>query len=190
MALNWVTLNTDGRSPVPLENERTFFCQGGVSFRFTSGSGYPGSSELYSSAKGNLFLTNLRAVFISIPQTQLNCEIVQPIFGPNYCKADLEPVPGGGIRQNGTLKLFFKEGGGFSFLALYKQLVQRRLEVGDGPEHLEPLPLYQPPSNPQIGSTASQIPVSPPDASSSHPDLPPSYDAISSSEPPSFSAAQ
>ena len=44
MSLNWVSVNEDGKTFVPLENENLLFCQSKVQLEYQSGSGYPGST--------------------------------------------------------------------------------------------------------------------------------------------------
>ncbi|KAI9297619.1 hypothetical protein K502DRAFT_328114 [Neoconidiobolus thromboides FSU 785] len=188
MALNWVTLGDDNKTFVPLDNESHFLCQSGVSVEFSSG------NQTFSSPKGLLYLTNIRVVYIAFPSTPLfqslsiplenlkNTEFIQPWFGANYFKGLLLPVLNGNLREEGELKFHFNEGGGFSFIALLKQVNQRRQELNDNPEHLESLPLYRP-ASPESNQNLESEEVSGTQTTSENPppigdDLPPSYESI------------
>ncbi|CAG8488420.1 11064_t:CDS:2 [Scutellospora calospora] len=163
MALNWVMIASDGKSPVPLPGEKILFRQEKVNFLLEIGgpyyliSGYPGNPGDFK-AEGNIFITNQRVIFISRPSLPdfkslsiplLNLregKLQQPWFGANYYQANLMPVQNGGLPSPGQMKITFKEGGGYDFSSCYTELIQRLTE-NDGfvhVEHTEPLPTYTP----------------------------------------------
>jgi len=157
MALNWAMIASDGKSPVPLPGEKIFLEQDKVSLVLDMGGGYPGNAGTFK-ADGGIFLTNQRVIFISRPSLEhfkslsiplLNLKegkLQQPWFGANYYQAVVTPVLSGGLPAPGQLKVTFKEGGGFEFSTVYKDLMLRLFEnEGTVPvEHTEPLPMYTP----------------------------------------------
>ncbi|RIA93506.1 hypothetical protein C1645_762169 [Glomus cerebriforme] len=157
MALNWAMIGSDGKSPVPLPGEKILLEQGKVSLVLDMGGGYPGNAGTLK-ADGGIYLTNQRVIFISRPLLDhfkslsiplLNLKegkLQQPWFGANYYQAIVTPVPNGGLPAPGQLKITFKEGGGFEFSTVYKELMLRLFEnEGTAPvEHTEPLPIYTP----------------------------------------------
>ncbi|CAG8759248.1 6928_t:CDS:2 [Dentiscutata erythropus] len=168
MALNWVMIASDGKSPVPLPREKILFSQEKVSLALEIGGGYPGNPGDYR-AEGNIFITNQRVIFISrptLPNFQslsiplLNLregKFQQPWFGANYYQAHLIPVQNGGLPSPGLMKVTFKEGGGYEFSSCYTELIQRLTENEDYVliEHTEPLPTYTPRED-STTSTATQ----------------------------------
>ncbi|CAG8635818.1 102_t:CDS:2 [Racocetra persica] len=157
MALNWVMIASDGKSPVPLPGEKILFSQEKVSLLLDLGGGYPGNPANYK-ADGNIFITNQRVIFISrptlpnfqslsIPLLHLKeGKLQQPWFGANYYEACLIPVQNGGLPSPGQMKITFKEGGGYDFSSCYTELIQRLNESESYVliEHTEPLPTYTP----------------------------------------------
>ncbi|GBB89486.1 hypothetical protein RclHR1_16190005 [Rhizophagus clarus] len=157
MALNWAMIASDGKSPVPLPGEKILLEQDKVSLILDMGGGYPGNAETLK-ADGGIYLTNQRVIFISQPSLEhfkslsiplLNLKegkFQQPWFGANYYQAVVTPVLNGGLPAPGQLKVTFKEGGGFKFSTVYKNLMLRLFEnEGTAPvEHTEPLPMYTP----------------------------------------------
>ncbi|GES86739.1 WW domain binding protein-2 [Rhizophagus clarus] len=126
MALNWAMIASDGKSPVPLPGEKILLEQDKVSLILDMGGGYPGNAEtLKADGEG---------------------KFQQPWFGANYYQAVVTPVLNGGLPAPGQLKVTFKEGGGFKFSTVYKNLMLRLFEnEGTAPvEHTEPLPMYTP----------------------------------------------
>ncbi|PVU91831.1 hypothetical protein BB561_004182 [Smittium simulii] len=166
MALNCVLLKSDACTPVELNNEN-FLCNAeGVSFSLQFGSGYPGNSGVYRCDSGAAHLSNKRLLFINFKQAKLTgstsygktdakfysfsvpltyiseLSYEQPIFGSNYLSAKVEPVPEGGLKSNGNLKLYFKKTGGFELFSILQSMKERIAETGEIPSHHEPLPPY------------------------------------------------
>ncbi|ORX59777.1 hypothetical protein DM01DRAFT_151005 [Hesseltinella vesiculosa] len=174
MSINWVTLHPDGRTPVPLPQEKMFFTQDKVSLVLdcTQPNVYPGhGTSAKWAAHGEVTISNQRVMFIAQPSTpqfqSLNVPILkfknwklnQPWFGANNIQGTVIPVPGGGMETHGQLTLTFQEGGAIEFTTILRNLMERMAETSETPAHLEPLPQYQ--------------------ASSSHDqDLPPNYNDI------------
>ncbi|CAO3693483.1 unnamed protein product [Umbelopsis ramanniana] len=168
MSINWTMIGPDGRTPVPLPREKVFFTQSSTSFELDcSGSGYPGTSGgAWHHANGIVFLSNQRVIFLPdrpspqfksfhVPLLSLkNCRYEQPWFAANYISGHVLPVAGGGLSQPGQLKLTFKEGGGFEFYSIFRDLLERIDETNEVPQHLEALPTYTPTSSNATGSIA------------------------------------
>ncbi|KAI9279026.1 hypothetical protein BC943DRAFT_284343 [Umbelopsis sp. AD052] len=156
MSINWTMIAPDGRTPVPLPREKIFFKQSSTNFELDcSGSGYPGTSGgAWHDANGTVFLSNQRVIYLpDRPSQQLksfhvpllslkSCKYEQPWFAANYISGHVLPVAGGGLSQPGQLKLIFKEGGGFEFYSIFRELLERIDETNEVPQHLEALPTY------------------------------------------------
>ncbi|CAO3635402.1 unnamed protein product [Cunninghamella blakesleeana] len=188
MSINWVMLSQDGRSPVPLPQEKMFFSQESVKMVLdcNENSGYPGNTGGYWDRKGTVYLSNQRIIFIAKEPTQefqsLNIPLLnlkqwkleQPWFGANYIEGAVIPVPNGGLKTAGKLVLTFIDGGATEFTTIFHSLLERLAETNEMPSHYEALPTYMPPPPPQ---QQQQQP-----SSSNHPssilpnELPPSYD--------------
>ncbi|KAK3833534.1 MAG: hypothetical protein JOS17DRAFT_740821 [Linnemannia elongata] len=167
MSINWVMLTADGKDIVPLQNETVFFREHGVRFELdSSNGGYPGAGSSYSAKSGTLLLTNQRIVFISATPTSYfttaslpidkvqDSKLVQPWFSAATFKAVVMPVPGGGMTQPARLAISFTSGSIHEFEAQYRSLRERLQELdGAAPDHLEQLPMYNPPSGPVPTST-------------------------------------
>ncbi|CAG0916058.1 unnamed protein product [Notodromas monacha] len=93
-------------------------------------SGQKDKNEFAKTAKGDLYLTTHRIIFLnkskkqetmnlrsfSFPFTNIsNVEIRQPIFCPNYIVGDVEAEPGGGFQGSVKLKVSFTGGGAIDF---------------------------------------------------------------------------
>ncbi|KAK3841395.1 MAG: hypothetical protein J3R72DRAFT_445375 [Linnemannia gamsii] len=169
MSINWVMLTADGKDIVPLQNETIFFREHGVRFELdSSNGGYPGAGSSYSAKSGTLLLTNQRIVFISatpnayftsaslpIDKVQ-DSKLVQPWFSAATFKAVVMPVPGGGMTQPARLAISFTSGSINEFESQYRSLRERLQELdGAAPDHLEQLPMYNPPAGPIPTSTYS-----------------------------------
>ncbi|KAF9106987.1 hypothetical protein BGX29_007810 [Mortierella sp. GBA35] len=167
MSINWVMLTADGKDIVPLQNETVFFREQGVRFELdSSNGGYPGAGNSYSAKSGTLLLTNQRIVYISGTPTPYftsaslpidkvqDSKLVQPWFSAASFKAVVMPVPGGGMTQPARLAISFTNGSIHEFEAQYRSLRERLQELdGAAPDHLEQLPMYNPPSEPIPTST-------------------------------------
>ncbi|PVV04513.1 hypothetical protein BB560_000987 [Smittium megazygosporum] len=202
MALNCVLLKKEDLSPVELPQENFLIHVKRASFSLESGNGYPGTSESYKCSDGAAYLSNKRLLFIdnkqaaslgpdsygrldvklysfSVPLNFLSeIKYAQPIFGTNYLSATAEPVPQGGIKNEGKLRLYFKEAGGFELYNILIKLKQRIYETGDFTPHEEPLPSYSPaqsrPNNPNP-TTNLNLNQTSRDANANDPGLPPPY---------------
>ncbi|KAG2185146.1 hypothetical protein INT44_001936, partial [Umbelopsis vinacea] len=165
MSINWTMIAPDGRTPVPLPREKIFFKQSSTNFELDcSGSKSttltpPSSPAFFPSgawhdANGTVFLSNQRVIYLpDRPSQQLqsfhvpllslkSCKYEQPWFAANYISGHVLPVAGGGLSQPGQLKLIFKEGGGFEFYSIFRELLERIDETNEVPQHLEALPTY------------------------------------------------
>ncbi|KAH6562298.1 hypothetical protein BASA60_011166 [Batrachochytrium salamandrivorans] len=152
MSLNATALDPVTSLPVWNTGEKVFITQDNVRLECESGDGYPGSTGSLYSKQGCLYLTNMRAVYIpsppipglsslTIPLLNLTKgKLVQPWLGPNRYDGVVTPVPGGGLENDGELKLFFQGGGGFEFSSAFTQLRSRISP--DAIPYEEPLPLY------------------------------------------------
>ncbi|KAG0042313.1 hypothetical protein BGZ89_006952, partial [Linnemannia elongata] len=120
----------------------------------------------YSAKSGTLLLTNQRIVFISATPTSYfttaslpidkvqDSKLVQPWFSAATFKAVVMPVPGGGMTQPARLAISFTSGSVHEFESQYRSLRERLQELdGAAPDHLEQLPMYNPPSGPVPTST-------------------------------------
>ncbi|KAG1445158.1 hypothetical protein G6F46_012555 [Rhizopus delemar] len=144
-------LTQDGKSPVPLPQEKMFFTQSDVKLVLDCNEGY------YESSRGTVILSNQRIIYLSSqPDSEfknLNMPIMnfkrwkleQPWFGANYISGVLLPVPGGGLMRNGQVKLTFSEGGAIEFANILRNLMERMGETDEIPREYEPLPEYQQP---------------------------------------------
>ncbi|KAF8935915.1 hypothetical protein BGZ47_009733 [Haplosporangium gracile] len=175
MSINWVMLTADGKDIVPLQNETVFFREHGVRFELdSSNGGYPGAGSSYSAKSGTLLLTNQRIIFISATPTSYfttaslpidkvqDSKLVQPWFSAATFKAVVMPVPGGGMAQPARLAISFTSGSIHEFESQYRSLRERLQELdGAAPEHLEQLPMYNPPSGPvpTLTYTSSPFPA-------------------------------
>ncbi|GJJ71210.1 hypothetical protein EMPS_03560 [Entomortierella parvispora] len=169
MSVNWVMLTADGKDIVPLENETTFYRQDGVRFELdSSNGGYPGAGSSYNSKSGTLLLTNQRVVYLceqpnrhftsaSLPISNIqDSKLVQPWFSPSVFKSIVMPVAGGGLSQPARLAITFTSGSIHEFDSQYRSLRERRQELdGAAPQHLEQLPVYNPPAAPIPTSSVS-----------------------------------
>ncbi|PWN19220.1 hypothetical protein BCV69DRAFT_262089 [Microstroma glucosiphilum] len=176
MALNWAMIDANQR-PVPLPEEKIWLavekCQMSLEFK---------EAKAKWEAKGTVYVTNQRVVFLRIPPLpqpaeqseasqhlrSLNVPLTHlvdsryliPIFGAPYYEASVLPVPGGnlpeacsgGAASKGLCKIWFNEGGG----AAFRDAVEEVRNLARGGQHGEQLPLYQPPSAPS-GSAAPSI---------------------------------
>ncbi|GAK64509.1 uncharacterized protein PAN0_005d2723 [Moesziomyces antarcticus] len=135
MALNWVTLDQDGRSPLPLPDE-TVLCRvpkSSIQLEYAS-------RGITYKAEGSALISSHRFVFIrdapsaaaehelkslSIPIDHLAAsKYTIPIFSAPYLQADVYSVAQGGLPERqpgeeahpvGKLKLWFVEAGGVAF---------------------------------------------------------------------------
>ncbi|GAB5589559.1 hypothetical protein Unana1_04459 [Umbelopsis nana] len=158
MSVNWTMLSQDSQTPVALPGEKIFFKQAHIKFELDCGSsGYPGTSGgAWHDANGTVFLSNHRVIYVPqqpterlksfhVPLLSLKtCRFEQPWFAANYISGHVLPVAGGGLSQPGELKLTFKEGGGFEFYSIFRELLERIDETNETPQHLEALPTYTP----------------------------------------------
>ncbi|KAG0055192.1 hypothetical protein BGZ83_009368 [Gryganskiella cystojenkinii] len=181
MSVNWVMLTADGKDIVPLEHETTFFRQDGVKFELdSSNGGYPGAGSSYNSKSGTLLLTNQRIVYLpatpttyfasaSLPINNIqDGKLVQPWFSTPVFKSVVLPVTGGGLTQPARLSITFTAGSLHEFDSQYRSLRERRQELdGAAPQHLEQLPVYNPPAEPIPASSLSTDPAQPSTATTS-----------------------
>jgi len=99
-------------------------------------------SGVFYAKSGILYLTNMRIIYITTPslnhfksfeiplQNLRNGNLIQPWLGANYYSATLIPVENAGLRENGNLKLHFKDGGAFEFSSIYNQCLSRIAGIG------------------------------------------------------------
>ncbi|TPX35781.1 hypothetical protein SmJEL517_g01916 [Synchytrium microbalum] len=197
MSINGATLQADNKTPVLIQAEKLFYSQDGIRFEFEGASGgYPGNLASYSSKTGSLYLTNLRMIYVPTPLLETlktfnvplenvrDGKFVQPwfdanryegmlcdlLFGSLISSSAVIPVPHGGLKERGTMKLTFREGGGFEFSSIFQQL---RSRITGEPAQFENLPAYE---EPLQGSSSSEPP-------------PPLIDENTSSSPPPPAAA-
>ncbi|CAG8625717.1 2188_t:CDS:10, partial [Ambispora leptoticha] len=142
-----------------------------VSLVLEFGSGYPGNGGQLK-AEGVIHITNQRVIFLSKPTVEhlkslsiplknlRDGKLVQPWLGANYYTATVIPVPNGGMSAPGTIKITFKEGGGFEFSSIYSQIIQRMAEHESNiaPETYEQLPVYTPRETSENATTTTSIP--------------------------------
>ncbi|KAF1798797.1 hypothetical protein V8B55DRAFT_1522407 [Mucor lusitanicus] len=183
MSINWVMLTQDGKSPVPLPQEKMFTTQPHVKMVLDcndSAGGYPGHSEGYfESSKGTVILSNQRIMYLAetsntpdfrnlnVPIRNFkNWKLEQPWFGANFVSGVVIPVQGGGLTKNSNLKLTFTEGGAIEFTTILRNLLERIGESNEIPREYEPLPAYQ-------GESSNNSNPPPP----AHDELPPQYSA-------------
>ncbi|TPX40023.1 hypothetical protein SeLEV6574_g06853 [Synchytrium endobioticum] len=205
MSINGASLQPDNKTPVLVQGEKLFYSQDGVRFEFEGA----GGGMSYASKTGSLYLTNLRMVYVlnplldhlktfNVPLENLkDGKFIQPWFDANRYEGTVIPVPHGGLRERGIMKLTFKEGGGFEFSSIFQQL---RSRITGEPTQYENLPAYEEPAASSSSSLAEIQPVgassrpvfsvSPPtehplESSISTPlEAPPGYDfAVSSPRP-------
>ncbi|GAA5964781.1 hypothetical protein JCM3765_002554 [Sporobolomyces pararoseus] len=107
-------------------------------------------NDIYKIDRGTLYLSNQRVVYVSPPKLQtgdastsaatLNSSLEtfsvpyshfqdgrlnQPFFGANYFEATCLPAPEGGLEGTHTIRLYFKEGGGFDFYSTVLEMKER-----------------------------------------------------------------
>ncbi|KAI8331098.1 hypothetical protein EDC96DRAFT_555145 [Choanephora cucurbitarum] len=125
----------NGRTPIPLPQEKMFFTQSDVKLVLDCNeneAGYPGHAEGYfESNKGTVILSNQR-----------QWKLEQPWFGANYISGVVIPVPQGGLTRQSQLKLTFNEGGAIEFTTILRSLLERIGESNEVPREYEPLPAY------------------------------------------------
>ncbi|CAO3688797.1 unnamed protein product [Umbelopsis vinacea] len=186
MSINWTMISQDGQTPVPLPGEKIFFKQSQIKFELDcGGSGYPGTSGgAWHDSNGTVFLSNQRIIYLPrqptehfrsfhVPLLSLkNCRYEQPWFAANYISGHVIPVAGGGLSKPGDLKLTFKEGGGFEFYSIFRELLERIDETNETPQHLEALPTYRP--SPSFAATTRSVAPAP-----AADELPPAYSGFS-----------
>ncbi|KAI8336338.1 hypothetical protein BC941DRAFT_428931 [Chlamydoabsidia padenii] len=185
MSLNCAMLSNDGRSVIPLPQEKVFFTQDKIKLELDcSENDYPGNSGGHWTSQGLVILSNRRIVFIAdTPSESLqtlnipilhfkNWKLEQPWFGANYIEGTVIPVQNGGLVKNGKLTLVFREGGTIEFTNLLRALSERLAETNEIPSHLEPLPTYQ-----AEGSSTGSDQVYPPPPSNQVYPPPPSNQA-------------
>ncbi|OBZ83228.1 hypothetical protein A0J61_08721 [Choanephora cucurbitarum] len=151
-------LTQDGRTPIPLPQEKMFFTQSDVKLILDcneSEAGYPGHTEGYfESNKGTVILSNQRIIYLAehssdqfknlnIPILNLKqWKLEQPWFGANYISGVVIPVPQGGLTRRSQLKMTFNEGGAIEFTTILRSLLERIGESNELPREYEPLPAY------------------------------------------------
>ncbi|KAJ1029187.1 hypothetical protein NDA18_002815 [Ustilago nuda] len=168
MALNWVMLDHEGRSPLPLPEEQVLCRVAKTSLQLEYG-----PQGLTYKAEGDALISSHRFIFIRQPQAAprdllLNSlsvpidhfhshKYVIPIFTAAYLQADVYSVAQGGLPERqtgdeaypvGKLKLWFMEAGGIAFrdaVDKAKKLWQERQEAEQG---RDALPAYEPPPEP------------------------------------------
>ncbi|KAJ3386774.1 hypothetical protein HDU92_002315 [Lobulomyces angularis] len=175
MSIDSIALDTS-EQPILNRGEKIFNYQGGVWLEFESGSGYPGQGQNYYTKGGTVYQTNLRVIYLPVPslpylksftvpiQNFKEEKFNQPLFGANFFEALIFPVPLGGLTIPGKLKLTFKEGGGFEFNTILKQLKSRI--SGTTAMEGESLPIYD-------GSSLANSDQPPPPPPSFSEELPP-----------------
>ncbi|KAJ8661806.1 hypothetical protein O0I10_002615 [Lichtheimia ornata] len=148
MSLNWAMLAQDEPVLLPGEHQH-LFRQHGIKAILDCE-----TPDTRFEAKGKLYVSNQRIVFVAQPSTPSlqtlniplrnlrNWKLEQPWFSANYITSTLIPVPGGGLPRAGNLTLTFTEGGAIEFTSVYRTLLER-LAVDGTTE--EPLPAYEPP---------------------------------------------
>ncbi|KAI9245430.1 hypothetical protein BY458DRAFT_528831 [Sporodiniella umbellata] len=160
MSINWVMLTQDGKSPVPLPQEKMFFTQTDVKLVLDCNDepSYPGNANLcLDIPRGTLMLSNQRIIYLAekvTPEFQsLNLPIThfkqwkleQPWFGANYVCGIVLAIAGGGLVKNGQLRLTFSEGGSIEFTTILRNLLERMGETNEIPREYEALPAYAQP---------------------------------------------
>ncbi|KAJ5732737.1 hypothetical protein N7493_004218 [Penicillium malachiteum] len=185
MSINWVMLHDqEGFVRLPNER-LIYTSPPRTSFSLTPPSGYKGPESLsVQSSAGHIYLTNQRVVYLpsqkspafqSFSSPLLNIRdshVSAPFFGPNVWTALIQPVSGGGISPSLPtiqIKVTFKEGGAFDFHTNFER-IKERLEqavenTGEGVRglrgvdlaavHLEELPAYEGPRNPEPSAPVS-----------------------------------
>lgn len=171
MSLNAVLLDDEQRV-LPLNSlERTLAIHDGVSFQLLSGSGFPGSSAIFSSPRGSVQLTNYRFIYLAEDQAawfkSFSCtynrlksvSLNAPTWFSSHAQlqADVDPTEGEPhLKQISRMSLGLSDDG----KALFDRL-QSLLFTGpvDPEQFAEPLPRYQspPPSYDQVESRSAQL---------------------------------
>ncbi|KAM1304024.1 hypothetical protein EV1_021329 [Malus domestica] len=123
--------------PVPFVNEMFVLARDGVEFEVDKIPGYDGGGRL--KAKGTIYLSNIRMVFVSnkpvgsffafdMPLLYVHGEkFNQPIFHCNNIAGQVEPVvpegQHGALYSTHSFKILFKEGGCGTFVPLFFNLI-------------------------------------------------------------------
>jgi len=149
--------------PVPFVNEMFVLARDGVEFEVDK---IPGSDGGNIRAKGIIYLSNIRMVFVAtksvgsftafdMPLLHVHGEkFNQPIFFCNNISGFVEPVvpdnQHGAMYSTHRFKILFKEGGCGTFVPLFFNLInsvrQYNQQVGSGTQpHLDPLRAAQTP---------------------------------------------
>ncbi|GAC71880.1 hypothetical protein PANT_5c00118 [Moesziomyces antarcticus T-34] len=167
MALNWVTLDQDGRSPLPLPDE-TVLCRvpkSSIQLEYASrGITYKAEGSALISSHRFVFVRDARGAAseselksLSVPIDHLAAsKYTIPIFSAPYLQADVYSVAQGGLPERrpgeeahpvGKLKLWFVEAGGVAFRDaiekarhMWHQNRQQQLDQ-------DALPAYEPPAS-------------------------------------------
>ncbi|PPQ95881.1 hypothetical protein CVT26_015573 [Gymnopilus dilepis] len=179
MALNWLMLNPD-RTPVPLPNEMTITTiDSGVEISITIPDAPPtGSSSAGGSggvkklkAQGKCWLTDQRFLFAAVPgfswesltvplHAILSTRFEQPTFGANYLLFNVKPSPEGGLTDNTSVELRFKDRAMFEFVSLLEKARERAIYMKRQlAEEDEGLPTYTMPAESSTVTMVGDVPV-------------------------------
>lgn len=120
-------LTAAGQQPVPMNGEIFMLSRSGISFTAKSG-------RYKFDAKGDLYLSTLRLVFVSkgnrdfqgfdIPIATLAEESFnQPIFGANNLSGASPPLEGTGLTETIKWCIYFNNGGVGTFLPLFFRIL-------------------------------------------------------------------
>jgi len=114
---------------------------------------------LKGSHKGDMFITNMRLIFINKGKSGYksfamnfqyirNFEVKQPIFGSNFLKGFIKAEPNGGWEGNANFKIDFPKGGAIDFAEMFQKTVKesiRQRNSGMGaPPPMQPAMYPQP----------------------------------------------
>lgn len=116
-----------GQPPIPMPGEQFILSRTGIHFTAKSGS-------TKFDARGDLYLSTLRVVFVGSPRSSIsgfdmplatmqNEKFNQPIFGANNMTGVSPPLEGGGLTEDIKWCLSFKDGGVGTFLPLFFRLL-------------------------------------------------------------------
>jgi len=109
--------------------------------------------------KGDIFITNMRVIFINSKgsgyksfsmdfQFIRNTEVKQPIFGANYLAGFIIAEPNGGWEGNANFKIIFSKGGAIEFAEKFSKAVKEatRIRQSGGVAPPPPGGMYMPPN--------------------------------------------
>lgn len=150
MSINWV-MQKNG-VPVELPQEAFVLSYQRVSLDMNSSHGNIASEgKIYLSRKRLVFIASTSSRYhvrdkgdkefrdLTVPLKQIyGARVVQPWFGPNKWKADIRPVPEGGLEPDNQLwqlSLTFKDGGVFDFSTRMEALIEEEQRKDELPEY-------------------------------------------------------